>query len=151
MFCRNCGASVDDHAQFCPNCGTSITESIPNVPETVPNPQPVVEQPVNDNGFSLTLMIFAIVGVSFGCNPYTSVIGIVFSAIARGMYRKFINAGYQVGGQNLTGKAKVSGIFAKVGQIVSLVGIILSIAMLVLLVILICVLVATETHSYRYY
>ena len=92
---------------------------------------------------ALTLMIFSIVGVAFGTNPYTSLLGIIFSAIARGMVRKFREAGYQIGPAGLAKKAKVSGIFAKVGSIVSIVGLILSIVMFVILIIIIVVLVIT--------
>ena len=91
----------------------------------------------------LTLMIFSIVGVAFGTNPYTSLLGIIFSAIARGMVRRFREAGYQIGPAGLAKKAKVSGIFAKVGSIVSIVGLILSIVMFVILIIIIAVLAIT--------
>ncbi len=31
MFCRNCGAEIDDKAIICPKCGCATGASIPNV------------------------------------------------------------------------------------------------------------------------
>lgn len=135
MFCHNCGSTLEDGVKFCPNCGAPIVE--PEIVEA-----PVIErsaEPVSDNGFSksLTAMIFSIIGAIFSTNPYTSLFGIIFSAIAKGILNKFVNAGYQIGPAGLAKKAKASGIFAKVAKIVSTVGLILSIVMFVILIIFI--------------
>ena len=148
MFCQNCGSELNNTDKFCPNCGApvEVREAVFEEPVTKIVPEPAApEEPVSDNGFSkaLTLMIFSIVGVAFGTNPYTSLLGIIFSAIARGMVRRFREAGYQIGPAGLAKKAKVSGIFAKVGSIVSIVGLILSIVMFVILIIIIAVLAIT--------
>ena len=47
MFCKNCGAQINDNAKFCPNCGTSIPASAQQSPQegTVNQPaQPQVQQ-----------------------------------------------------------------------------------------------------------
>ncbi len=137
MFCENCGAQLQENVKFCPECGAPVAASGVQMQQmTEPQRQTsgeTVAAPASDNGFSkaLTLFIFADVGAVLGWIPYTCLIGLVFSAIARGMARRFVNAGYQIGGQNLTGKAKVSGIFAQIGRIVSLVGLIVSIVVCV--------------------
>ncbi len=139
MYCLKCGTLLNDSDKFCPNCGATVVapEStaslVPVPPAEKSGEEPVVENaaPAFDNGFSkaLTLMIFAIVGATFGSYPYTALIGVVFSAIARGMVGRFRSAGYQIGPQGLHRKARVSGIFSKVGNIVSIVGLIVSIVM----------------------
>ncbi len=141
MYCLKCGTLLNDSDKFCPNCGATVVapEStaslVPVPPAEKSGEEPVVENaaPAFDNGFSkaLTLMIFALVGATFGSYPYTALIGVVFSAIARGMVGSFRNAGYQIGPQGLHRKARVSGIFAKVGNIVSIVGLIVSIVMFI--------------------
>lgn len=141
MYCMKCGTLLNDSDRFCPNCGATVVapEStaslVPVPPVEKSGEEPVVENAESafDNGFSkaLTLMIFAIVGATFGSYPYTALIGVVFSAIARGMVGSFRSAGYQIGPQGLHRKARVSGIFAKVGNIVSIVGLIVSIVMFI--------------------
>lgn len=141
MYCMKCGTLMSDSDRFCPNCGATVVapESeaslVPVPPAEKSGEEPVVENaaPAFDNGFSkaLTLMIFALVGATFGSYPYTALIGVVFSAIARGMVGRFRSAGYQIGPQGLHRKARVSGIFAKVGNIVSIVGLIVSIVMFI--------------------
>ncbi len=141
MYCMQCGNLISDSDKFCPNCGATVVapEStaslVPVPPAEKSGEEPVVENaaPAFDNGFSkaLTLMIFALVGATFGSYPYTALIGVVFSAIARGMVGRFRSAGYQIGPQGLHRKARVSGIFAKVGNIVSIVGLIVSIVMFI--------------------
>ena len=141
MYCMKCGTLLRDSDRFCPNCGATVvapesTASLVRVPPVEKSgEEPVVENAESafDNGFSkaLTLMIFALVGATFGSYPYTALIGVVFSAIARGMVGRFRSAGYQIGPQGLHRKARVSGIFAKVGNIVSIVGLIVSIVMFI--------------------
>ncbi len=141
MYCMKCGTLLNDSDRFCPNCGATVVapEStaslVPVPPVEKSGEEPVVENAESafDNGFSkaLTLMIFAIVGATFGSYPYTALIGVVFSAIARGMVGSFRSAGYQIGPQGLHRKARVSGIFAKVGNIVSIIGLIVSIVMFI--------------------
>ena len=124
MYCMQCGTLISDSDKFCPNCGATVVAPeqeaslVPVPPVEKSGEEPVVENaaPAFDNGFSkaLTLMIFALVGATFGSYPYTALIGVVFSAIARGMVGRFR-----------------SGIFAKVGNIVSIVGLIVSIVMFI--------------------
>ena len=76
MFCQNCGSELNNTDKFCPNCGApvEVREAVVEEPVTEIVPEPAApEEPVSDNGFSkaLTLMIFSIVGVAFGTNPYT--------------------------------------------------------------------------------
>ena len=159
MYCMQCGTLISDSDKFCPNCGATVVAPeqeaslVPVPPVEKSGEEPVVENaaPAFDNGFSkaLTLMIFALVGATFGSYPYTALIGVVFSAIARGMVGRFRSAGYQIGPQGLHRKARVSGIFAKVGNIVSIVGLIVSIVMFIVsLCIFIAFLVAAVSKKH---
>ena len=144
MFCQHCGAKLEEGEKFCSNCGAPVSDegamnaSVPQTPYTpVRANQTTYAEPVGDNGFSkaLTIMILAILGLSFGVGFYTSSIGLVLSIIARAMVGSFKRDGYQIGGEGLSRKAKVSGNFAKAGNIVSIIGLIVSIVMLVIFVI----------------
>lgn len=45
MYCRNCGAQINDDAKFCESCGASQTPNQPTTPEPIKQP-PLAAQPV---------------------------------------------------------------------------------------------------------
>lgn len=45
MFCKKCGASVDESTNFCPKCGTNIQEQEPNREESKPTTPPSTPAP----------------------------------------------------------------------------------------------------------
>ena len=141
MFCHNCGTSLDEGVKFCPNCGAPVAMegSIPEAPayEEPAYEQPVYEEPVYEQpaapvyeqpvyrepvvneeaeALSTPILVFGILGLAFACVPYINFLGIIFSAIAKGKVRQFLNAGGV-----LTGKARVGKILATVGLIVGIV------------------------------
>ena len=128
MFCRNCGSQLPDNAAFCGNCGTKVeaVAAAPQQPayEAVQQPAPAQEpvfvapqQPVqappkpavdpylDDLAGSvlargITGLILAFVGIP----------GIIVSAKA-----KNLAAEYERKAGQLSGRAKVGSILAKVG------------------------------------
>ena len=173
MFCHNCGTALDDGVKFCPNCGALIAapEAEEPIAPTVEEPvasvvepayeQPVYEQPaapvyqqpayeqpvyrepaVNEEAASLStpILVFGIMGLAFACSFYLSFLGIIFSAIGKGKVKQFLAAGGQ-----LSGKAKVGSILAKVGLIV---GIILTVFFVIWLIVMIAI---AANGGYRYY
>ena len=90
MFCRSCGAKLDDGASFCGYCGADLRSQSADPtgePGFTPNYGWQYAPEINDY---LTLNILATLLCFF---PWTGIAGIVFSALAgsandRGQYRK---------------------------------------------------------------
>lgn len=61
MFCKNCGAQLEDGTAFCPNCGQSTTESAGQQPQ--PQPQP---QPGNQQGSPKSKTVAGLLGILLG-------------------------------------------------------------------------------------
>lgn len=153
MFCQNCGAELKDGAKFCSECGAKVEAPV-QVPAPHETPKETPAEPENDNGFSLALTsnILSQLGLTFAWFPYTALIGLVLSIIARVQIKKFRNAGYQIGGEGLARKAKVSGIFAKIADILSIVGLIVSIVCLAIVIVIIVIMcVVGGYEAYRAY
>ena len=53
MFCRNCGAQIDDNAVVCPKCGVPVSSN---------NPKPVVYD-APSAGFAVLCFFFPILGL----------------------------------------------------------------------------------------
>lgn len=172
MFCHNCGTALEEGVKFCPNCGApvavaaAIEEPVveePTAPEPVYNApeEPVYQQPeapvyrepepaaVVDPEMasrSNAILIFGIIGLVCSCSFYLSLLGIIFSAVARGKVKSFLASGGQLSGK------------AKVGSILSKVGLILGIVLFVLFVFWLIVMIATTAKdlgssysSYKFY
>ena len=166
MSCQNCGSALEDGAKFCPNCGEPVAVPEVDTPEEaaaeIVAEEPVVEAPVYQapaapvyqapvveptvdpalNGMSKSILIFGIIGLAFSCSFYLSLLGIIFSAIGKGKVKAFLAAGGQ-----LTGKAKVGNILAKVGLIL---GIVLTVFFVIWLIVVIAAAVK-GTASYTNY
>ena len=169
MFCQNCGSALEDGVKFCPNCGEPVAVPEVDTPEEaaaeIVAEEPVVEAPVYQapaapvyqapvveptvdpelNGMSKSILIFGIIGLAFSCSFYLSLLGIIFSAIGKGKVKAVLAAGGQ-----LTGKAKVGNILAKVGLIL---GIVLTVFFVIWLIVVIAAAVrgAASYTNYRIY
>ena len=114
-----------------------------------PVQQPVYQQPTVDpalNGMSKSILIWGIIGLAFSCTFYLSLLGIIFSAIGKGKVKSFLAAGGQ-----LSGKAKVGSILAKVGLIL---GIVLTVLFVIWLFVIVIAAVkgsGANYSSYRFY
>ena len=134
MECKICGAQLAEGAKFCPNCGAAVSEVQPEVVvnEPVVAAAPVIEPvaapaaPVPGN--STPVLVWGILGLAFACSFYLSILGIIFSAIAKGKASKYL-AEYGM----LTGKARTGRGLAIAGLIV---GIILTVIFVIVVVIL---------------
>ena len=83
MFCKNCGAQLDEGAQFCKKCGTRTT----NEPAVGGYSQPNVQQHKEETN------VCAILGFIFAF--LMPVVGLVLSIVGRGkqQYRSLATAG----------------------------------------------------------
>ena len=100
-FCGNCGAQLEDGAQYCPYCGsrfegeTRQSESTDAQTQPVPHytTQPRYATPVvqpsqasrKTNGFAVAGFVLGLVSVVLSwccCFPLLPILGIVFSAMA---------------------------------------------------------------------
>ncbi len=86
-----------------------------------------------------TILIFGILGLSFSCTFYLSILGIIFSALSLSHAAEY----YRITSR-LTGKVRV-------GRILSRIGLILGIVMSALLLLLILSLCITHASLLRYY
>lgn len=153
MFCQNCGSMLEEGVKFCPNCGASIAQPEP-VRETAVNEPvqptfetPVYEQPVVKSNpaadaLSTPILIFGILGIAFASSFYLSILGIIFSGIAKSKVRQFLAEGGV-----LSGKAKVGSILARIGMIL---GIVLTVLFVIWLIAVIVAAIA-GSNSYSSY
>ena len=129
--CEKCGAEVNEGAKFCESCGAPVAapeETVVPVVAEEPAAQEA-EVPVNtpeQNGAANGALAFSIVGLVLASS---GVLGIIFSAIARGKVKKAVAQG-AIGGK------------IKAAKILSLIGLIASILMTVFWVIFCIVMVA---------
>lgn len=139
MFCPNCGNQVPDGAGFCGSCGSKIEAAQPaySAPQqpayeapqqptyqqpTYQQPtyqQPTYQQPVQTannpalDSMATNTLVFGILGLALS---EIGVPGIIFSAIGKNKANEYItHAG------ELSGKAKVGSILARIGLPVSIV------------------------------
>ena len=116
MFCKSCGAPINQGEAFCTACGTPV-EQQPAYTAPVCNTAPV-SVPAPDN----TTLVYGILSLALG-----GIFGIIFGAMAKSKC-----AAYLAQGGTLEGTAKVGYILGKVGFILGIVStIVLSIYLLI--------------------
>lgn len=127
MFCKNCGAKLEDNSKFCASCGSevaveaqtevntsieeqaTVTPSNDDAPKSIENPTPKKFSGKGIAGFVLSLVGMIIFGIPCG------ILGIIFSSIAL----------KEVKTKNLKGKG-----LAIAGLVISIIDVVLTIAML---------------------
>ena len=152
MFCKSCGAQIEDGTKFCPNCGAEQTVEAPQpaAPAYTPAPDPNAYNPnaynpaptynpapayapaavpVNVEGLATSSMIFGIIAM---CLP--ALFAIIFGAVAKSKAKAYGNATGAI-----TGKAKVGNIL---GTIALIFGIIATIAVVIYVIAVIIIAIA---------
>ena len=110
MFCKHCGAPIDNDSVYCTACGAGVGETRAT-PVTPAAPSPLS---YNQAGPSPTkVMVFGIIGLALSS---AGIPGIVLSLIALKLAGEFVHYN-----GSLYGQAKVGRILGKVGSIVSIV------------------------------
>ena len=113
MFCKNCGRQLDEGENICPACGTV------NASETTATPNAGIEYAVDDvdlanerlkDEMAGAALKWGIISLAFSASGCLSLLGFIFSFIAKGKALAYQNV-FGV----LEGKAKVGRILGKVG------------------------------------
>ena len=136
MFCRFCGKELPDGANFCTKCGkvVSYDEDVRSdmnsgfINEFEYNPFEEARAAEKDSKAS-SILKFSILGLAFACSFYISLLGLIFSIIARVKVKQFISQYGETEGK------------ATVGKHLSLAGLIVSIVLNVIFFIIILVLI----------
>ena len=145
MYCKNCGAHVEDGALFCSECGQKQQEAQQYRPQVVENQY---QQPAY-NGRAVAVpgspnsLVFGILSMAFSWIPILSIVGIVMGALAIGKSKTF----RRMNGGLLFGASKVGFIFGIIGLISSIIGTVYWIIYLLV----VCVFVASYSGSYHTY
>ena len=111
MFCKNCGRQLDEGETLCPACGT-INATEATATESVSYEYSAVDtanQLLKDEMAGQTLK-WGIISLAFAVSGCLSLLGFIFSFIARSRARA-----YEQTFGALEGKAKVGRILGKVG------------------------------------
>lgn len=113
MFCKNCGRQLDEGENICPACGTV------NASETTATPNAGIEYAVDDvtavnerlkDQMAGEALKWGIISLAFSASVCLSLLGFIFSFIAKGKALAYQN----VFGA-LEGRAKAGRILGKIG------------------------------------
>ncbi len=121
MFCRNCGAQVNDDAKFCNHCGSKveINEETNATPESQAASDPRTEQVeaepiVGPHPSAVSVLIWGIVGLV--CSIEFGIVGMILSIIGKKKHTAYINSGAP-----MNSKVSIGGKLSKIGIIVGIV------------------------------
>ena len=107
MFCKNCGRQLEEGESYCPICGTVNSPEAPIAPGTPFYGEPDERVKSDMAGKTLT---WGILSVAFGVSGCLSLLGFIFSFIAKSKA-----LAYEQTFGVLEGKARVGRILGKVG------------------------------------
>ena len=111
MFCKYCGNQLPDDANFCPKCGKVTDEKTNTTNESYSSyePEPIIFEDVKNDFVSKqkdedsgSILKFAILGLAFSIP--VSILGLIFTIIAKSKVRKFINKYGDTEGRATVGK-----------------------------------------------
>ena len=144
MYCKFCGNDLPDDATFCPRCGNSnplpeperkapvetpeersYVSSKPSQPSYnyTPAPAPAPKKPQQNNyinnpamkeSLSGEILKFGILGLAFGSSGTLSILGLIFSIIAKSKLSLYARSFGQTEGKATAGK-----VLSTIGLIVS--------------------------------
>ena len=110
MYCKQCNTYLPDGTAYCTNCGAAVTADQSVIVESGNSYKPA---PAGNTNAPL---IWGILGLSFSCSVYFSLLGLIFSIIGKNKAKQYI-ATYG----NISGKVKVGKGLATAGLIVGII------------------------------
>ena len=123
MFCKYCGNDLNEGANFCTKCGKIVShDDIPTTSMTSHSSEAFddvsyeVPQDPERSEKGGSILKFGILGLAFGCSFYISLLGLIFSIIARVKVKRYIQ---EYG--DTEGKATVGKHLSVAGSIVSII------------------------------
>ncbi len=111
MYCQFCGKEHADYVSFCPYCGMQIGKSESVEEQVVVDP--IYQREKDDLGGEV--LKFGILGLAFACSGLLSLLGLIFSIIARAKAGAFARRYGDTEGRATVGKH-----LGKAGLIVSI-------------------------------
>ena len=117
MFCKYCGNELPEQANFCTSCGKITEERGDDIvveavaPTATPDPdwaaleaerEARLEAERDEMGGSILKL--AILGLAFGISVWLSLLGIIFSAIARSKIKQYVSRFGETRGRASVGK-----------------------------------------------
>ncbi len=112
MYCQFCGKEHADYVSFCPYCGMQVSKG-ESVEEQVAV-DPIYQREKDELGGEV--LKFGILGLAFACSGLLSLLGLIFSIIARAKAGAFARRYGDTEGRATVGKH-----LGKAGLIVSIV------------------------------
>ena len=108
MFCQNCGRQLNDNENFCPACGAM--KPAETVDTTGFQYDLVTEQPVNavneaeKSAMAARVFKWGMRGIIFAHTVLLSLLGVIFSAIAKKQAAEFERTYGEIKGRALAGR-----------------------------------------------
>lgn len=121
MFCKSCGAPLNQGESFCPNCGAPVLAggqpacTNPNLGYGTAQTQ--IDPNWPKAGDAVPAMVFGIVSLCFALSIYFSLLGVIFGAVALAKVNRYLDRGGAVNGFSKTGRG-----LGLAGLIVGIVG-----------------------------
>ena len=111
MYCKNCGAQIDDNARFCSVCGhEQVTDNVKEPIELSPAIMDAKDRLANQ------ILTWGILSIAFATTFWLSLLGFIFSFVAKSKVRM-----YECNFGPVSYRSKVGRDLAKAGFIVGLI------------------------------
>ncbi len=118
MFCKYCGNELPENANFCPKCGKINEDAskddeneITVLPSSEDNHEDIevleAEDPFKKEKTDLggSILKFAILGLAFSLTVWFSLLGLIFSIVARNKVKEYISKFNETEGRATVGKS----------------------------------------------
>ena len=141
MNCKHCGAFLPEGTRFCTSCGAEVVDEAvqPRYEQQYESYEaPAYSQPASSET-SKSVLTWGILGLAFGVSFLLSILGIIFSAIAKSKAKNYLAANGVLDGKARTGNGLATG------------GLIAGIIFTVFFIIWVIAIAGAASYGYYYY